>query len=273
MLPDIKEIDPPANPEIDALYDLYNIWKLDPTPSPLHLKPNRKSFTQLSPTLFGTYNEKAWLNRLHLIMIMEEDIELGIEPGFSNYELVSLQLMIRFLSHHLNQPVTLATNPIREYTPEEKNKIIKETHDDLKHLGENKTIATIKQEHTWTNLETDVQNYIKHCDTCQRNKLTRIRPREEAVITDTPSNPNDKIAMDIVGPLPLTENGNQFILSIQDYLTKYLMLIPLQNQKPESIIDKLISHYIYIFSSPKHILTDQGQNFVSKLMEQFEKNF
>lgn len=38
-------------------------------------------------------------------------------------------------------------------------------------------------------------------------------------------------------------------------------------------MDELINHYIYIFSSPKHILTDQGQNFVSKLMEQFERLF
>lgn len=34
-----------------------------------------------------------------------------------------------------------------------------------------------------------------------------------------------------------------------------------------------MNHYIYIFSSPKHILTDQGQNFICKLMEEFEQLF
>ncbi|XP_076384175.1 uncharacterized protein LOC143262195 [Megalopta genalis] len=85
--------------------------------------------------------------------------------------------------------------------------------------GENKTIETIRQNHLWAKLSDDVQKYIKTCDICQRNKLTRIRPSEEAILTDTPTNLNDKIAMDIVGPLSLTNKGNQLILSIQEYLT------------------------------------------------------
>ena len=62
-------------------------------------------------------------------------------------------------------------------------------------------------------------------------------------------------------------------LSEPSRLTKYFLLVPLDNQKAETIIDKLINHYIYIFSSPKHILTDQRQHFVCKLMESFEKAF
>ncbi|KOX69450.1 hypothetical protein WN51_05613 [Melipona quadrifasciata] len=38
--------------------------------------------------------------------------------------------------------------------------------------------------------------YIKNCTVCQTNKLTRIRPREEGMITDTPKFPNDKVALD-----------------------------------------------------------------------------
>lgn len=116
-------------------------------------------------------------------------------------------------------------------------------------------------------------DYIKNCAVCQTNKLTRIRPREEAIVTDIPNNPNEKIAMDIIGPLNLTANGNQYILSIQDTLTKYLMLVLMQNQRSETIIDKLIDEYIYIFSAPKIILTDKAPNFVSKLMEAFERVF
>ena len=41
------------------------------------------------------------------------------------------------------------------------------------------------------------------------------------ILTDTPETAFDKIAMDIVGPLPITENGNQYILTIQDLLTKF----------------------------------------------------
>lgn len=93
----------------------------------------------------------------------------------------------------------------------------------------------------------------------------------ESVIPDIPLKPNDKIAMDIYGPLPETIEGNKYILSIQDRLTRYTVLLPLKNETTKDIIEQLIDHYIYVFGAPKTILTDQGQNFVSDLMLQFEE--
>ena len=51
------------------------------------------------------------------------------------------------------------------------------------------------------------------------------------------------------------------------------MLIPLKDQKAETIIPQLMDHYVYVFSAPKSILTDNGSNFVCRLMELFEKAF
>ena len=79
--------------------------------------------------------------------------------------------------------------------------------------------------------------------------------------------------MDILGPLPKTKRGHQYILSIHDELTKYLILVPLKTQQTESVWEALLDHYIYIFSAPKKILTDQGQNFISELMQKYEKAF
>ena len=112
--------------------------------------------------------------------------------------------------------------------------------------------------------------FIQNYETCQREKLNRIRAKEQPIITDTPVNPNDKIAMDIFGPLTKTKQGNQFILYIQDQLTKYLVLVLLKDQTTNSIINELLDHYVYIFSPPESILTDMGRNFVCKLMNTFE---
>ena len=92
----------------------------------------------------------------------------------------------------------------------------------------------------------------------------------EAAVPDVPVAPNDKIAMDIFGPLPVTQAENEYILSIQDVLTKYLILIALTETNSGSIITHLLDHYIYIFSSPKQILTDQGANFVSELVQKIK---
>ena len=79
--------------------------------------------------------------------------------------------------------------------------------------------------------------------------------------------------MDIFGPLPTTQTGNNYILSIQYQLTIYLILIPLKDAEAESIIEGLFDHYIHMFGAPKHILPDQRVNFVSELVQNFETLF
>ena len=59
----------------------------------------------------------------------------------------------------------------------------------------------------------------KSCDVCQTQKLTRVKRKVEGIIPDIPIDPNEKIAMDIFGSLPMTNNGHEYILSIQDMLT------------------------------------------------------
>ena len=49
------------------------------------------------------------------------------------------------------------------------------------------------------------------------------------IITDTPGTALEKIAMDIVGPLKPTKNGNEYILTIQDQLSKFYSAVPLSN--------------------------------------------
>ena len=81
---------------------------------------------------------------------------------------------------------------------------------------------------------------------------------------------NEKLALDIFGTLPETQKGNRYILSMQDRLTRYTVLVSLQDESTNSIIEALIDHYIYTFGAPKTILSDQGSNFLSELMTQFE---
>jgi len=56
--------------------------------------------------------------------------------------------------------------------------------------------------------------------------------------------------MDILGPLPITENGNEYILTIQDLLTKYSVAVPLiQIQRK---LQKLLYDVLFVNSeAPK----------------------
>jgi len=141
------------------------------------------------------------------------------------------------------------------------------------HRGVTKTYHRIKHNYYWENLKSDIQQYIQQCLQCQLKKLVRVKTKQPMIITDTPGASFDKVAMDIVGPLPKTERGNEYILTLQDQLTKFCMGIPLPDQTSETIAEAFVDRFICILGAPKAILTDQGRNFLSELMKKVAKIF
>jgi hypothetical protein len=87
-------------------------------------------------------------------------------------------------------------------------------------------------------------------------------------ITDIPYATFDKISMDWMGPLPLTEKGNKYILSCQDQLAKYLIAIPIPNQEAETIAGALVDNAITMFGSLGSFPTDCASNITGEVMRQ-----
>nr|CAI5863137.1 unnamed protein product [Callosobruchus analis] len=85
-------------------------------------------------------------------------------------------------------------------------------------------------------------------------------------ISTTSSQPIEKIFLDIVGPLPLTEDGNKYILTLQDDLTKYSQVFAIPNHEAITIAKKLVENFICKFGIPKFIVTDQGKDFTLELL-------
>lgn len=134
------------------------------------------------------------------------------------------------------------------------------------HRGVSKTFNRIRQDYYWENLKQDVQRRIQQCIECQLKKLVRLKTKQSMIITDNPGSTFGKIAMDIVGPLPITKSGNENILAMQDQLSKYCLPVPLPNALSLTMADAFIKKCIWVFGSPKVILTDQGRNFLSGLI-------
>jgi len=107
------------------------------------------------------------------------------------------------------------------------------------HRGVTKTYHRIKNNYYWENLKSDVQRYIQQCLQCQLKKLVRVKTKQPMVITDTPGSSFDKVAMDIVRPLPKTERGNEYILTLQDQLTKFCIGVPLPVRPPVVLPERL----------------------------------
>lgn len=56
----------------------------------------------------------------------------------------------------------------------------------------------------------------------------------------------ERLAMDILGPLPLTPRGNKFVLVVTDYFTKWTESYVIPNQEGTTVAEKLVSEYTVI---------------------------
>ena len=72
--------------------------------------------------------------------------------------------------------------------------------------------------------------------------------------------------MDMVGPLPRTEDGHRYILTIVDYGSRYPDAIPLRTTSSQDVAEALLEYFSWV-GLPKEILTDRGSNFTSDLMD------
>ena len=171
--------------------------------------------------------------------------------------------------------ILFAQGIIKYPEKEERKNIIIESHCSAVggHRGVNKTISRIKQKYVWERMKEDVAEFVKQCVTCQVNKLVRVKTRQPMLITTTPTTALDTIAMDIVGPLRKSLDGNEYILTIQCLLTKFALAIPLKDYTSKTVADVFVRHFICYFGAPRVVLTDQGTNFLSSFTKRIAKRF
>jgi transposase InsO family protein len=77
--------------------------------------------------------------------------------------------------------------------------------------------------------------------------------------------PMGRMALDIVGPLPVTDGNNRFNLVVDDYFTKWVEAFAIPNHKAETVAEKLVDKVFCRFGTPRVIHTDQGRDFESHL--------
>ena len=165
--------------------------------------------------------------------------------------------------------LTICTGEIQVPPPEQRKSIIREYHASLVggHKGVTKTFRRIRNRFVWPEMKGEIQDFIRTCLSCQKEKLVRIKTRQPMIVTDTPADAFDKVALDILGPLPITPDGNQFVLTMQDNLTKYYIAVPIRNKRASTVADAFARWFIALFGCPRAILTDRGGEFVNKLLK------
>ena len=128
----------------------------------------------------------------------------------------------------------------------------------LGHYQAASTYDKIKNDFIWKNMIEDIINTVKECLTCQRHQ--KVKPINHSAQALAVSGIFDRIGIDLVFGLPVTEEGYKGILVITEYLTKFPCAYPIKSKQAEEIAEKLWE-FISYFGPPKVILSDQGTEF------------
>nr|XP_057906640.1 uncharacterized protein LOC131104002 [Doryrhamphus excisus]XP_057906648.1 uncharacterized protein LOC131104002 [Doryrhamphus excisus] len=146
--------------------------------------------------------------------------------------------------------------------------VLRASHDDLGHLGVERTTDLLRNRFFWPKLACDVEQYIKNCGEC----ITRKTPSQRAapLCQIVSSGPMDLVCIDFLSMEP-DSSGISNVLVVTDHFTRYAQAFPTRNQKAQTVAKVLVDKYFLHYSLPARIHSDQGRDFECQLIKELLK--
>ena len=138
------------------------------------------------------------------------------------------------------------------------------------HMGRRRTQKRLQKKFYWFRMNEDIKLWVKICPICQRRKKSGVAPKAplQPMLVGMP---NERVAIDIVDHLPVSESGKVCVLMMIDHFSKYAKAVALPNQQADTIATAFIEHWVSVFGTPVQLHSDQGRNFESTLMHELCK--
>ena len=146
------------------------------------------------------------------------------------------------------------------------NQILIAVHENLGHMGTNKTYSFLRQRYFWPGMKKQLAHHIQTCGQCAQENL-RAPPYVPGTLT-VPSQPMYHLYMDLIGQFPTTENGNNYCLTACCAFTDYLFCIPIPNKEAETVVQAYLKHIYAHFGGSKVLITDNGTEFKNSLFKE-----
>lgn len=134
------------------------------------------------------------------------------------------------------------------------------------HYGAERTFYRIAQRFYWPGMRKFIFDYVKTCLDCQRYKPSNQQPKG-LLLTPAPQRRFETLSIDLVGPFPTSVEGNRWIFITEDVATKWVELFALQDATAEKCARILINEICLRYGVPRKLISDNGVQFISKVMQ------
>lgn len=141
--------------------------------------------------------------------------------------------------------------------------LVLQEHIDNGHFGIRKCATYLKRYYFFPKFEKRIRQIINSCMLCQQAK---VAPRAAGMMHSVLREEiNELVCTDLMGPLPVSRGGVEYVLVFVDVFSKHVVCRALKKATARAILRVLTSVYIPLAGKPKAILSDNGSQFMSKI--------
>ena len=142
-------------------------------------------------------------------------------------------------------------------------------HDDptAGHLSSLETYEKIRTRYYWQGMLKDIEQWCRSCVDCSMKKIPRNK-QNDPLLPIPVDGAFDRVAMDILGPFPVTDDGNHNIIVFSDYYTRWPEAFALKSIEASSIAQILIHEVLARHGASRTPLSDRGSNFLSSIVKE-----
>lgn len=139
------------------------------------------------------------------------------------------------------------------------------------HLGREKTYLGLSKDYWWPNMYKWVKEYIRTCESCQRNTIS---PTTQAPLQSLPIPIANwkSISMDFMFALPKDKRGNTGVVVFVDRLSKMVHIVAVKKtvtaeQTTKIFVDTIFKHH----GMPEDLVSDRDPRFTSAFWKELFK--
>ncbi|KAG1937128.1 interleukin-1 receptor accessory protein-like 1-A, partial [Pimephales promelas] len=141
--------------------------------------------------------------------------------------------------------------------------VLKSLHNDIGHLGFDKSYSLVRDRFYWPRMKHDVEAYCKTCERCIKRKTL---PQRAAPLSHMQSSgPMDLVCIDFL-TIEADSRNVCNVLVVMDHCTRYAQAFPTRDQKASTVAKTLWEKYFVHYGLPTRIHSDQGRDFESRLV-------
>ena len=143
-------------------------------------------------------------------------------------------------------------------------------HEESGHRGIVNTHEQINKRFFFPGSTKEATMAVNLCPICQKNQPNPSA--QHHTLASSPSGyPWQRISIDFVGPLPVSDQGNSYILTIKDYFSRWVEAKPTSNMTAVTVARVLENEIFCRYGFPEAVHSDQGTQFTSGFMQDLYK--